>query len=184
VDILPTLMKRNDDFATRRFAPGLRMMPSAKTIVVGCLDPRVDPADILGIAPGEVAIIRNVGGRITPTTLREIAVIGEITRLAGGRLGVGWNLIILQHTDCGITRLHDSPELLAGYFDIDAAALATRHIDDPRQAVATDIAALHNVPGSIPPALRVSGLVYDVCTGRVETVATTSPHERTASTTN
>jgi carbonic anhydrase len=183
VDILPTLMKRNDDFATRRFAPGLRMMPSAKTIVVGCLDPRVDPADILGIAPGEVAIIRNVGGRITPTTLREIAIIGEITRLAGGQLGAGWNLIILQHTDCGITRLHDSPELLADYFDIDAAALTSRHIDDPRQAVATDIAALHNTPG-IPAGLRVSGLLYDVCTGRVETVATTSPNERTPSTTN
>jgi carbonic anhydrase len=35
-------------------------------MVVGCVDPRVDPAHVLGLSNGEAAIIRNVGGRITP----------------------------------------------------------------------------------------------------------------------
>jgi carbonic anhydrase len=150
------------------------MMPSTKTIVVGCLDPRVDPVDVLGITLGEVAIIRNVGGRITPTTLQEIAIIGEITRVAGGALGAGWDLIVLQHTDCGITRLHEVPGLLASYFNIDTASLDSQHIDDPHKAVATDIAALRNAPG-VPGGFRVSGLVYDVSNGRVNTVVAPGP---------
>jgi carbonic anhydrase len=28
---------------------GLKIIPSTKTIVIGCLDPRVDPTDILGL---------------------------------------------------------------------------------------------------------------------------------------
>ncbi|WP_425343349.1 carbonic anhydrase [Pseudofrankia saprophytica] len=35
-------------------------------MVVGCVDPRVDPTHVLGLEQGEAAVIRNVGGRITP----------------------------------------------------------------------------------------------------------------------
>jgi carbonic anhydrase len=74
----------------------------------------------------------------------------------------------MHHTDCGITRLTGRPDLLASYFGIGQAELQAKAITDPRAAVAVDVAAFkaHALPG----AWVVSGLVYDVTTGLVETV--------------
>ena len=44
----PRPHSRNAEFAEQRFAAGLQMMPSLKAIIIGCVDPRVDPAQILG----------------------------------------------------------------------------------------------------------------------------------------
>ena len=63
-------------------------------------------------------IIRNVGGRVTPSTIDTLAMLRQVTRAAGGDLGAGWNLVVLHHTDCGITRLGGAPKLLAGFFGI------------------------------------------------------------------
>jgi len=49
---------------------------------------------------GEAAIIRNVGGRVTPSTIDTLAMVRQVTRAAGGDLAAGWNLVVLHHTDC------------------------------------------------------------------------------------
>ena len=162
------LTTRNEDFAARRFTAGLRMMPSLKTIVIGCVDPRVDPAAVLGAAPGEIAVIRNVGGRVTPAVRREVAMLRQVTLAAGGDLGPGWELIVMHHTDCGITRLADQPHLLSSFFEVDESGLAALAVTDPRAAVTLDVAALRG-EASVP-GISVSGLVYDVATGLIETI--------------
>jgi carbonic anhydrase len=93
-------------------------MPSLKTMIIGCVDPRVDPFDIFGLAPGEAAVIRNVGGRITPATLQTMAMLRIVAKASGGEIGPGWNLIVLHHTDCGNNCLVHSPELLSKYFGV------------------------------------------------------------------
>jgi carbonic anhydrase len=168
-----SLLERNAAFATHRFAAGLRMLPSSKTIVVACVDPRVDPSDIFGLELGEAAVIRNVGGRVTPALLQELSMLRSVTRAAGGDLGPGWQLIVVHHTDCGITRLTISPEQLAAYFQVDEDPVQAKAVTDPRAAVAVDVAALKAAP-SLSHELVVSGLVYDVTTGLVETVVTPS----------
>jgi carbonic anhydrase len=167
------LTQRNADFADHRFTAGLMMMPSLKTIIIGCVDPRVDPAQILGIDLGEVAVIRNIGGRVTAATLQELALLRKLTQARGSDLDQGWDLIILQHTDCGIIRLQSQPAMLADYLNISADALATRKVADPPAAVELDIAALRAAP-ALPPELRISGFVYDVTTGQIETVVAPS----------
>jgi carbonic anhydrase len=162
------LTTRNKDFAAARFTAGLRMMPSLKAIVIGCVDPRVDPIEVLGAEPGEIAVIRNVGGRVTPGVRREIAMLRKVTQAAGGDLGPGWELIVLHHTDCGITRLVDQPELLSAFLEVDENRLSDQAVTDPRAAVALDVAALR--AETAVPGVSVSGLVYDVTTGVVETV--------------
>ncbi|MER6437005.1 MULTISPECIES: carbonic anhydrase [unclassified Streptomyces] len=166
--VVETLTDRNADFAATRFTEGLRMMPNLKTIVIGCVDPRVDPASVLGAEPGDIAAIRNVGGRVTRRTLEELVMLRQVTRAAGGDLGPGWELIVLQHTHCGITLLQDRPELLTPYFATDEAGLAGQAIGDPRAAVAHDVAELR--AETRLEGVRVSGLLYDVATGEVETV--------------
>ena len=68
-DTIAMLTARNADFAQHSFVPGASMMPALNTMVIGCADPRVDPAHVLGLANGEALIIRNIGGRYTPATL-------------------------------------------------------------------------------------------------------------------
>ncbi len=110
--------------------------------------------DIFGLAPGEAAVIRNFGGRVTPATL-------------GGQFGPDWNLIVLHHTDCGIASLKSSPDLLAAYFGVPTTDLDAFAIDAPEKSVAVDVAALRANP-RLPGGFRVTGLVYDVATGRID----------------
>jgi carbonic anhydrase len=96
-------------------------------------------------------------------------MLATVTQVAGGVLGPGWNLVVLQHTDCGITRLVDAPDQLAAFFEIADDELEAKAVGDARAAVAVDVAALKADP-TLPGAFLVSGLVYDVETGLVETV--------------
>jgi carbonic anhydrase len=132
---------------------------------------RVDPAHVLGIEPGEAVVMRNIGGRITPGLLEQLGLLGRIGAVAGEipEGGDEFHLVVLQHTDCGMTRLAGDPALLTRYFQIQEEELKTKAVTDPRAAVAVDIAALRAVP-ALPGEWFVSGLVYDVATGLVEIV--------------
>jgi carbonic anhydrase len=147
---LDSMLKRNKDFAAQQSAAGTlmpslpRAMPNVKAIIIGCADMRVDPAHVLGIKPGEAVVIRNIGGRITPGLLEQLGLLGRIGQVAGEVPGGGgeFHIIVLQHTDCGITRLAGDPALLMHYFQIPDGELKTKAVTDPRAAVALDVASL------------------------------------------
>ena len=174
---LDSMLQRNKDFAAQQSAAGTlmpslpRAMPNVKAIIIGCADMRVDPADILGIKPGEAVVMRNIGGRITPGLLEQLGLLGRIGEVAGQIPGGGgeFHIIVLQHTDCGITRLVGNPAMLAHYFQIQEAGLETKAVTDPRAAVAADVALLRAIP-ALPSEWLISGLVYDVATGLAEVV--------------
>jgi carbonic anhydrase len=168
--IIDTLTQRNATFSTTAFDAKLKMTPSTKTMIVGCVDPRVDPVSVLGLGQGEAVVIRNVGGRVTPDLMATIDMLSVVAATNGGALGPGWNLIVLHHTDCGIKRLHGAPELLSAYFQVSAPELQTLSIDDPRRSVLLDIATLKGRQ-SVSGAFLITGMVYDIATGRIETVA-------------
>jgi carbonic anhydrase len=163
------LKQRNTDFAAQRFAAGLPLIPTLKTVIIGCADARVDPAHLLGLEPGEALVLRNIGGRVTPVTIREMALLSMIAQVEGVGPVRGFNLVVLHHTDCGITRLVGFPDRLADYFGIAKDQLEAKAITDPHASVQIDIAALRANP-NLPGDIVVSGLVYDVATGLVETV--------------
>ena len=120
-----SMLERNKDFAAQQSSgtlmPSLsRALPNVKAVIIGCADMRVDPAHVLGLKPGEAVVVRNIGGRITPGLLQELGLLGRIGQVAGATPGGGgeFHLIVLQHTDCGMTRLANDSALLAGYFQI------------------------------------------------------------------
>jgi len=174
---LDSLLERNKEFAAQQSAGGTlmpslpRALPNVKAVIIGCADMRVDPAHVLGIRPGEAVVMRNIGGRITPGLLQQLGLLGRIGEVAGETPGGGgeFHLIVLQHTDCGMTRLAGEPAMLAQYFQIPETALKTKAVTDPRAAVAVDVALLRAIP-ALPDAWLISGLVYDVVTGQVEIV--------------
>jgi carbonic anhydrase len=108
--------------------------------------------------------------------LEQLGLLGRIGEVAGEIPGGSgeFNIIVLHHTDCGITRLASDPAMLAHYFQIQEEELKTKSVSDPRLAVASDIAALRAVP-ALPAAWLVSGLVYDVATGLVDIVVPAVP---------
>src|SRR5262249_17525630 len=174
---LDSLLERNHVFAAQQSAAGTLMpslpqaLPNVKAIIIGSPDMRVDPVHILGIKPGEAMVMRNIGGRITPGLLEQLGLLGRIAQIAGEIAGGGgeFHLIVLQHTDCGITRLAGDTDKLARYFQIKEGELKTKAVMDPRAAVAVDVAWLRAIP-SLPGDWLISGLVYDVATGLLEVV--------------
>ena len=68
-----------------------------------------------------------------------MAMLRIVAKANGGEIGQGWNLIGLHHTDCGITCLAHSPELLAKHFGVAPGDLDDLAIADPHKAVAVDV---------------------------------------------
>jgi carbonic anhydrase len=179
---LDSMLERNKDFAAQQSAGGTLMsslpaaLPNVKAIIIGCADMRVDPAHILGIKPGEAVVMRNIGGRITPELLEQLGLLGRIGEVAGKIPGGGgeFHIMVLQHTDCGITRLAGDPAMLTHYFQIQEGELKKKAVTDPHAAVALDVALLRAIP-ALPSQWLISGLVYDVATGLVEIVVPPAP---------
>jgi len=182
MNYLDLMLERNKDFAAEQSAAGEpmpslpRSLPNVKAIIIGCADMRVDPAHVLGIKTGEAVVLRNIGGRIIPGLLEQLGLLGRIGQVAGEIPGGGgeFHLIVLHHTDCGITRLMGDPDLLTHYFQIREQDLRSKSVSDPHKAVAVDVAALKAIP-ELPSEWLISGLVYDVATGLVEIVVPPAP---------
>jgi len=179
---LDTFLQRNKAFAAEQSAAGTLMpwlpaaLPTVKAIIIGCADMRVDPANLLNLKPGEAVVMRNIGGRITPGLLEQLGMLGRIGAVSGEAPGGGgeFHLIILHHTDCGITRLANDPDLLTHYFQIPEADLPAKAVLNPHAAVAVDVAFLRTIP-ALPAQWLISGLVYDVSTGLIETIVPPAP---------
>jgi carbonic anhydrase len=177
-----SMLDRNRDFAAQQSASGAPMplLPQAllklKAVIIGCADMRVDPAHVLGIKPGEAVVMRNIGGRVTPGLVEELGLLGRIGQVADAIPGNGeeFHLIVLQHTDCGITRLPGDPALLAHYFQVPEGEIRDKSVLDPRAAVTIDVAALRGI-AALPDEWLLSGLVYDVASGLVEVVVHPAP---------
>jgi carbonic anhydrase len=181
MNYIDTLLARNEDFARAQAAAGTLMpslpeqLPHVKAVIIGCADMRVDPAQLLGLEPGEAVVMRNIGGRVTPGLLQQLGLLGRIGEVAEAIPGGGeFHIIVLHHTDCGITRLTGNPDMLAGYFQVPVAELVEKAVTDPEAAVATDVAVLRAVP-ALPPQWLISGQVYDVATGSLRVIIPAAP---------
>jgi carbonic anhydrase len=168
------LLDRNRAFAgdpgARQGMPRLPFIPNLNLYIVTCIDCRVDPAQVLGVKLGEALVQRNIGGRITPAIIRDIAYAGYLVDTKAPE-GPYFEVAIVHHTDCGSTLLADN-ELRHGFAErigVDERTLADTPVLDPARTVQTDVERVLWAQ-EIPQNVRVSGHVYDVDTGLVTTV--------------
>ncbi|GIF63546.1 carbonic anhydrase [Asanoa ishikariensis] len=162
------LVRRNAAFAAGEAFADVPLRSAGALRLIGCVDPRVDPAHVLGLHNTEAVVMRNVGGRVTPEALRSWAMLAKVAQARGAGLPrAGGHLVVLHHTDCGITDLAAFPDLLAEYFEIPAAELPAKAVLDPYTSVRLDVDLMKQ---ALPPGIAVSGLVYDVHTGLIEVV--------------
>ena len=167
------LLDRNRAFAAtdaRLNVPALPFLPFLSLYIVTCIDPRVDPAQTLGLGMGEAVVERNIGGRVTPAVIRDISYIGYLVESKAPQ-GPWFEVAIIHHTDCGSTLLADD-DLRHGFaqrIGTDERALADTPVLDPARTVTTDVNRVLWAE-EIPQNVRVSGHVYDIGTGLVTTI--------------
>lgn len=170
VDNLDTAIDRNRSFAAAGRHEGAVVFPKLRLFVITCLDPRVDPAHFLGLELSDAVVVRNVGGRVTPEVINDVAFIGQITEnvLPDGPL---FEVAVIHHTQCGSGALADRTfrRRYAQRIGADEATLREHAILDPTATVVHDVERLRSAE-AIPARVSVSGHVYDVVTGLVETV--------------
>jgi carbonic anhydrase len=73
--------------------------PSLRIALVACMDARIDPAQLLGLRPGEAHVIRNAGGVVTDDVIRSLAVSQR-------KLGTT-EVMLVHHTKCGMATFTD-----------------------------------------------------------------------------
>ena len=148
--------------------------------MITCLDPRVDPAHFLGLGLGDAMVVRNVGGRVTREVINDVAFIGQVAEnmLPDGPL---FEVAVIHHTQCGSGALADDAfrRRYAERIGVEESTLREHAVLDPAVTVTRDVERLRSAP-AISPRVTVSGHVYDVVTGLVETVlpAGRGPSER------
>jgi carbonic anhydrase len=169
---LDPLLKRNRSFAQSGAHYGITVIPNHHLFVITCMDPRVDPAHILGIELGDAIVLRNAGGRVTDDVIRDIAFIAAVTERTLGDDAPVFEVAILHHTECG-TGFLANDDFRHSFADRIGAAeeeLARHAVIDPIQSVLVDVEMLLASP-LLPSRVFVSGHVYDVATGLVTTAA-------------
>lgn len=165
------LLERNRQFASTGAHQGLSPMPLRQLFVIGCIDARVDPAHILGTDLGDALVLRNAGGRVTDGVIEEIAFIAALTENILGVDAPPFEIAVIHHTSCGTGLLADDDfrRSFAARIDADEAELAAAAVNDPLESVRRDVEKLRTSL-LIPSRVAVSGHVYDIDTGLVETV--------------
>ena len=172
-----TLIDRNLEFASSFDQGDLAILPRLSTLVLTCLDARVDPAYFFGLDLGDAVVMRNIGGRVTDEVIEHIAILRALAVVLAG--GTGLEVAIVHHTDCGASRF-TNPEVrqkLGQAAGTGEAAIERLAITDPQTSVAEDLDRLRAAP-TLSDELVVAGYVYDVTDGQVrETFAPSSLRE-------
>ena len=173
---LSTLLDRNRSFAAQFAAGDLKISPRMSTILLTCLDARVDPAHLFGLGLGDALVMRNAGGRITPAVIRDLGILGVLAANIPGPGAMRSELVVVHHTDCGMSRL-TNPSIqgqVAKRLGLSVEEVSAMAISDPTTSVQDDVDRLRHTPGT-PDQLVVSGFVYDVSSGTINQVVPPAP---------
>ncbi len=168
-----TLKSRNETFAKRFSDADLPILPKLRTVILTCVDARVDPAHVLGLDLGDAVVMRNNGGRITDEVLAEVATLAFMVAMMDGETRGPFEVVIMQHTQCGAERFANPQfqQAIKGKLGIDVSGSA---ITDHAQSLRDDIERLRRAP-EVPSHVVVSGFVYDVATGEAREVIPPAP---------
>src|ERR1700724_3630979 len=119
-------------------------------------------------------VIRNVGGRVTPATLQTMGMLGEIAQREGGP-PMGFHLVVLHHTHCGIAHLEGQPDQAFELLWYRPGRLPGQSGHRSARGGGGRCGYPEARSLALPANWLVSGLVYDVTTGLVEVVVPPAP---------
>jgi carbonic anhydrase len=159
---LERVLADNERHASQFDPSTLPLSPDRKLAVLACMDARLTVEEMLGLRTGDAHIIRNAGGLATDDAIRSLVISQHL-------LGTE-EVIVIEHTGCGMLTFEDEPV---------------------RRQIATETGTKLDLPLHAFPDLEVnlraqverirshpwvkdvpvSGLIYEVETGRLRHVA-------------
>ncbi|MEP3275616.1 MAG: carbonic anhydrase [Stappiaceae bacterium] len=166
IEILKT---RNRAFAESFSHRDMPALPKLGTLILTCIDARVDPAHVLGLELGDAVVFRNNGGRVTQAFIDEVSALAALVARMTGVEEAGFDIVLMEHTKCGAQAFAD-PEFRAQLkerIDVDVSGSAIANQEDTLLA---DIVRLRDAP-HLPGTVTVAAMLYDVESGSVREVA-------------
>ncbi|HEY2278565.1 MAG TPA: carbonic anhydrase [Streptosporangiaceae bacterium] len=147
------------------FDPSRGKPPAPRIAIVTCADPRLtDIEQMLGLAHADVDMIRNFGTVIDDDAVRSLVLS---TRLLGTK-----EIMIINHTDCGMLRFTDDELEARLRKETGRAPIAPAKFysfTDAEENTREQIQKARSHPW-ISPEVPVRGFVYDVSTGLLSEV--------------
>jgi carbonic anhydrase len=156
----------------------LALPPARGFAILTCMDARIDPAKLAGLAEGDAHVIRNAGGRASDDAIRSLVISHKL-------LGTHeW--FVIHHTNCGMELFTDEvirellvQSLATASFDgkrwTDPAggggSRAGDFIDwltikDLAESVVIDVERIRQHP-LVPASIPIHGYIYEVSSGRL-----------------
>src|SRR3954452_2655115 len=162
LDAFATELGANERYAEAFELADLEARAAKGLGVLTCIDSRIDPLGLLGLAPGDAKILRNAGARVTDDVLRTLV-------LASFLLGVE-RVMVVAHTRCRMTTgsEEDVHEAIRGAGGPDTRSLSFLTTSSIDHALEADVQRVRSSP--YLTGLEVGGFVYDLDTGRIRLV--------------
>lgn len=158
-DPFADVLAANEEYARGFSLGGLGGRPAKRLALLTCIDVRVDPLPVLGLAPGDANVLRNGGARVTDEVVGTLVVARHL-------LGVE-RAMVVAHTDCRMgaateDELHDAIAAAGGpdTRDLSFAVAAGRE-----ETLRADVERLRS--SAYLEGLVCGGFLYDVETGRL-----------------
>ena len=182
-----TSITENNKNYTEIFDKGdLASKPSKSIAILTCMDTRINPLKLCGLNIGDAHIIRNAGGRVTDDAIRSLIIS---YKLLGKK---DW--FIIQHTDCGLSKINDKEIADLLEIDLETSTLENGNWKSNKnskseagsnyghkikwytflnlkESILEDLEKIKNHP-LIPKNINIYGFIYDVKTGRLEPLET------------
>jgi carbonic anhydrase len=156
------LLRNNAAYAAAYAHGALPTAPAKPVAVLTCMDARIDPHRMLGLAEGDAHVIRNAGGVANDDAIRSLVVSQR-------KLGTREVLVIL-HTDCGMRTFAE--DAFAEQLEAETGvrpAWQTTSFNEIEADVRRAVARVRSSP-FLPHVDAVRGFVYELETGLLREV--------------
>ena len=151
------VLAANEVFASSFELSDLEARAARGLALLTCMDSRIDPLRMLGLAAGDAKILRNAGARVTDDVLRTLV-------LARHLLGVD-RVMVVAHTGCAMASgdeaaVHDAIRRAGGP---DTRSISFLTTQDQHAALRNDVQRVRSWP--YLEEVPVGGFLYDLDTG-------------------
>jgi carbonic anhydrase len=161
-DVFGDVLADNERYAAGYGLADLPARAARGLAVLTCMDSRIEPLAMLGLAAGDAKILRNAGARVTEDVLRTLV-------LAAYLLGVD-RVMVVAHTRCRMAAgsedaVHDEISASGGP---DTRSIAFLTTGDQEASLREDVQRIRSWP--YLHDLSVGGFLYDLDTGRLRQI--------------
>lgn len=161
-DRFDDVLAANGSYADTYRLSGLEGRAAKRLAVLTCMDSRIDPLGMLGLAPGDAKILRNAGARVTEDVLRTLVLAAYLLDVE--------RVMVVAHTRC---RMASGPEdavhqAIAGAGGPDTRSISFLTTSDQEASLRDDVQRIRSWP--YLEDVAAGGFLLDLDTGHLRRV--------------